>query len=113
VILVPIVFGVLFALALVMPVSDLLALPAVYDAYGIGDSVPWALLVLSVATPPVLYVAGVLLGRGRAPFAQALILVVALAAAFALYFGIVAVVAAIQPPLGVTQLPDLGEIPGH
>lgn len=98
-ILIPIVFGVLFALGLVMPVSDLTALPTVYAAYGIGDAVPWPLLVLAVALPPVLYVVALLLGRGRPPFSRALILTVALAASFALYFGIVALVGAIQPPL--------------
>ena len=99
-ILVPVVFAVLFAFALVMPVSDLLALPAVYEAYGIGGAVPWPLLVLAVVVPPVLYVAALLLGRGRTPFARALILTVALAASFALYFGLVAVVGAVQPPIG-------------
>ena len=98
-ILIPIVFGVLFALGFVMPVSDLTALPAVYAAYGIGDAVPWPLLVLAVALPPVFYVGALLLGRGRPPFSRALILTVALAASFALYFGIVALVGAIQPPL--------------
>ena len=98
-ILVPVVFGVLFALALVMPVSDLLALPAVYEAYGIGDAVPWPLLVLSVALPPVLYAAALVLGRGREAFPRALLLTVALATSFALYFGIFALVGALQPPL--------------
>ena len=98
-ILIPIVFAVLFALALFGPISNLLALPPVYDAYGIGDAVPWPLLILAIVIPPALYVAGLLLGRGRPPFARALILTVALAASFALYFGIVTLVGAIQPPL--------------
>jgi hypothetical protein len=99
VIVVPLVFAVLFALALVMPVSDLLALPEVYAFYGIGDAVPWAVLVVAMATPVVLYVLALLLGRGRPPFARALVFTVALAASFALYFGYVALVAAIQPPI--------------
>jgi hypothetical protein len=99
VIVIPIVFAVLFALALFGPISNLGALPAVYEAYGIGDAVPWPLLILAVVLPPVLYLAGLLLGRGRPPFARALILTVALAASFALYFGIVTLVGAIQPPL--------------
>jgi hypothetical protein len=99
VILIPIVFAVLFALALFGPLSNLLALPAVYEAYGIGDAVPWPLLVLAVALPPVLYLVARLLGRGRPPFARALIFTVALAASFALYFGVVTLVGAIQPPL--------------
>lgn len=98
-IVIPIVFAVLFALALFGPISNLLALPAVYDAYGIGDAVPWPLLILAIVVPPVLYLVGLLLGRGRPPFARALILTVALAASFALYFGIVTLVGAIQPPL--------------
>jgi hypothetical protein len=101
VIVVPIVFAVLFALALVMPVSDLGGLPAVYAAYGIGDAVPWPLLVLAVVLPPVLYVVALLLGRGRPPFARALLFTVALATSFALYFGLVALVGAIQPPLAL------------
>jgi len=97
--LIPIVVAVLFALALFGPISNLGALPAVYEAYGIGDAVPWPLLILALALPPVLYVVALLLGRGRPPFARALILTVALAASFALYFGIVSLVGAIQPPL--------------
>lgn len=98
-IVIPIVFALLFALALFGPISNLGALPAVYEAYGIGDAVPWPLLILAVLLPPVLYVVGLLLGRRRPPFARALILTVALATSFALYFGIVTLVGAIQPPL--------------
>jgi hypothetical protein len=101
VILVPIVFAVLFALALVGPISNLAALPGIYQAYGIGDAVPWPLLALAVVLPVALYVVALLLGRGRAAFSRALILTVALATSFALYFGIVALVAAIQPPLSL------------
>jgi hypothetical protein len=99
VIVLPIVFAVLFALALFGPISNLVALPALYDAVGIGDAVPWPLLVVAVALPPVLYLVALLLGRGRPPFARALVFTVALAASFALYFGIVTLVGAIQPPL--------------
>jgi len=100
-ILLPIVFAVLFALALVGPISNLGALPAIYQAYGIGDAVPWPILILAVVLPVALYVVALLLGRGRPVFARALILTVALATSFALYFGLVALVAAIQPPLSV------------
>jgi hypothetical protein len=99
VIVIPLVFAVLFALALFGPISNLGALPAVYEAYGIGDSVPWSLLILAIVLPVLLYLAGLLLGRGRPPFARALILTVALAASFALYFGVVSLAGAIQPPL--------------
>jgi hypothetical protein len=100
VILIPILFGVLFALAEVTPVSNLVALPPFYEYFGIGEATPWALLVLGVALPPVLFVAGLLLGRGRPPFAKALILTVALATTFALSLGVMAFAAALQPPIG-------------
>ncbi len=93
-------FAVLFALAEVTPVSNLVALPAFYEYYGIGDATPWALLVLGVAIPVVIYVAALLLGRGRPLFARALILTVALAATFALEFGVMAFAAAFQPAIG-------------
>jgi len=99
VILIPVIFAVLFALALFGPISNLVALPAFYDGIGIGDAVPWPLLIVAVALPPILYVVALLIGRGRPPFARALILTVALAASFALYFGVVTLVGAIQPPL--------------
>jgi hypothetical protein len=99
VILIPVVFAVLFALALFGPISNLAALPPVYEAYGIGDAVPWPLLILTVVLPVMLYLAGLMLGRGRPPFERALILTVALAASFALYFGLVSLVGAIQPPI--------------
>lgn len=98
-IVVPLSFAVLFGLALVMPISDLGGLPAVYAAYGITDAVPWSLLVLSVVLPVLLYVAALLLGRGLTPFARSLVFTVALAASFCSYFGIVALVTALQPPI--------------
>ena len=99
-IVIPVVFAVVFALAMIAPISDLGALPAIYDAYGIGGSTPWALLVLNVAAPPLLFVLGLLLGRGRPPMARVLVLIVAAAVAFATYFSVFAWVQAIQPPLG-------------
>lgn len=94
------IFAVLFALATFGPVSNLIALPQVYAAYGIADATPWALLVLGVVIPGLLYLAALLLGRGRPPFARALIQIVALGTAFALGFSLIAFVAALQPALG-------------
>lgn len=99
-IVIPVVFAVVFALAMIAPISDIGALPAIYDAYGIGDSTPWALLVLNIAAPPLLFMLGLLLGRGRPPMARVLVLIVAAAVAFATYFSVFAWVQAIQPPLG-------------
>lgn len=99
-VVVALLFAVLFGLALFPAISDAVVLPIYYDLLGIGDAVPWPLLVLRVAVPVVLYVAALLLGRGRPLFARVLLFTTALAVAFALALGIVALVGAIQPPLG-------------
>lgn len=98
-ILVAVVFAVLFGLALVGPVTDLVQLPQYYAALGIADETPWALLIVVVVLPVVLYVAGLVLGRGRALFGRALILTVALATSFALYFSIASLASALRPLL--------------
>lgn len=100
VVVVALIFAVLFLLAEVTPVSNLVALPTFYDYFGIGDATPWALLVLGVAIPAVGYLVALLLGRGRPVFARALILTVALATTFAVEFGIMALAAALQPAIG-------------
>ena len=100
IVVVALVFAALFALALIPAISDVVALPGFYELLGIGDAVPWPLLVLRVAVPVVLYFVALLLGRGRPVFARVLILATSLAVAFALALGIVALVGALQPPLG-------------
>lgn len=99
-IVIPLVFALLYGLALVVPVSDLVALPGVYDMLGLGASVPWAILITNLVVPIVLFLVALVLGRGRPPFERALIFAVGLATSFALYFGSYAFVQAIQPPLG-------------
>ena len=99
-IIVVLLFAVLFALSEVTPVSNLVALPAFYDYYGIGNATPWVLLVLGVVLPVVTYLVAVLLGRGQPLFARALIFTVALASTFALEFGVMALAAAFQPAIG-------------
>jgi hypothetical protein len=99
-VVVVVAFAVLFALAEVTPVSNLAALPAFYEYYGIGGATPWALLVLGVAIPVVVYIVAALLGRGRPLFARALIFTVALASTFALEFAVMALAAAFQPAIG-------------
>lgn len=99
-VVVGLLFVLLFALAEVTPVSNMVALPGFYEYFGIGDATPWALLVLGVVVPVVIYLGALLLGRGRALFARALIFTVALAATFALGFGVMAFAAALQPAIG-------------
>jgi len=74
-----IVFAVLFAAPLFQAVSDLIA----YPQY-VGGRTPWWLLILAVLAPPVLYAAGLLLGRGRSAVLRTVLLGVGLCAANAL-----------------------------
>ena len=80
-------FGLLFAWALYQAISNAVAVPAFYEA--LGFPVPWWLLTLSVAIPPILYVAAFLLARRLALFGQALVFLVALATSYVLWLSIV------------------------
>jgi hypothetical protein len=94
-----VVFAVLYGYPLFEGISNLIALPGYYAELGIGGSVPWYLLVIGVAAPAVLYLAAVLLGRGRELFPRALILAVGLAATNALALSVVQWAQALQPAL--------------
>ena len=93
------VFAILYAYPLFEGISNLIALPAVYRAGGAGDAVPWYLLIVGVAAPVILYVAALLLGRGRELFARALMLAAGLAATNALFLGVVQWAQFVQPAL--------------
>ncbi|CAN5392290.1 hypothetical protein BH10ACT6_BH10ACT6_12230 [soil metagenome] len=92
-----IVFAILYGYPLFEGISNLIALPAVYDAQGIGGEVPWYLLIIGVVAPFVLYFGALLLGRGRELFPRALMLAVGLAATNALFLSVVQWAAAVQP----------------
>jgi len=94
-----IVFAVLFGYPLFEGISNLIALPAVYEAEGIGGAVPWYLLVTGVVAPVILYLGALLLGRGRELFPRALMLAVGLAATNATFLSVVQWAAAVQPAL--------------
>jgi hypothetical protein len=96
-VIVAVVFALLFALALITPISELVALPPYYAANGIGDATPWPVLIAAVVVPVVLYLVALVLGRERAPFERALVLLVALAASFALHLAAVEFVLQTQP----------------
>ena len=93
------VFAILSAYPLFEGVSNLIALPPYYDSLGIGGAVPWYLLIIGVAAPVILYLAALLLGRGRELFPRALILAVGLAATNALALSVVQWAQAVQPAL--------------
>ncbi len=94
-----VVFALLYAYPLFEGISNLIAVPPYYDANGIGGAVPWWLLIIGVATPVLLYLAALRIGRGRELFPRALILAVGLAATNALVLSAVSWAGAVQPAL--------------
>jgi hypothetical protein len=100
IVLVTLLFAVLHGYTLLLAVANLVALPGVYELFGIGDAVPWWLLVLGVAAPVVLFAAGVLLGRRRSLAQRVLLLAVSLGATNAVALSVAALVAALQPAFG-------------
>ena len=97
VVLVTLLFAVLHAYPLWLAISNLMALPGVYELVGIGDAVPWWLLVIGVAAPVLLFTAAVLLGRRRSLAQRVLLLAVSLGTTNAVGLSIAALVAALQP----------------
>jgi hypothetical protein len=75
------------------------ALPEVYRLLGIGDAIPWWLLIVGVVAPIALFVAGLLLGRRRTLAHRVLLLAVSLGATNAIALSVAALVAAFQPAL--------------
>lgn len=59
------VYGVLYSWDLWEAIGNLVGLAPFYEALGIGDSVPWALLWAGVALPVVVFVFALVLSRGR------------------------------------------------
>ena len=90
-------FAALHGSTLWIAISNLIALPEVYRILGIGDAVPWWLLVIGVAAPVLLFTAAVLLGRGRSLAHRVLLLAVSLGATNAISLSVAALVAALQP----------------
>jgi len=75
---VAILFGLLYAYYLWVALSDLLAFP---DEFFTGTELiakPWALLIINLAMPLLVFVCAVLLGRRRNPLLQALFFVIGL-----------------------------------
>lgn len=94
-----VVFALLYAYPLFEGISNLIALPPFYAANGIGNAVPWWLLIIGVVAPVLLYLAALWIGRGRELFARTLILAVGLATTNALVLSAVSWAGAVQPAL--------------
>ncbi|MGE3193168.1 MAG: hypothetical protein AB7K08_06850 [Microbacteriaceae bacterium] len=74
-------FGLLHVWALFQGVSNLIAVPGFYTQTGLGQYIPWWLLVLGVIVPVAGFVAAILLGRGRLLSHRVALLLVSLATA--------------------------------
>jgi len=91
-------FGLFFAYDLWEAVSNLVSLPSVYDAVGIGsENVPWWLLWSGVLIPILIYVLAFVLGRRQNVFAKALIFLLGLAVVAGLSMGVLAVEEVLRP----------------
>lgn len=101
-VLVAIGFGLLYAYDVWEAVSTLIGLPQFYEALGLTSAeVPWWLLIVGVALPPVVFVLALLLGRRRKLGQFALILLVGLAIVAALSLGAVALEYWLRPVLAL------------
>jgi hypothetical protein len=73
-------FGLFFAYELWEAVSNLVALPAFYEAFGYGaENVPWWLMWVGVIIPVAVYVIAFVIGRHRGVGGKALVFLVGLA----------------------------------
>ena len=100
VVAISVVFGAFFAWDVWEAVSNLVALPDFYDYAGFGrENVPWWVLIVGVVVPVVLFVAAIVLGRGRPLLVKAIVLLVALAVASALGIGVVALEDVLRPTI--------------
>jgi hypothetical protein len=77
--IIAVAFAILYAGPLFWAVSDLVEYPA-----QVGGRTPWWLLIVAVVLPVVLYLGGLLIGRGRTPVLRTIVLGAGLCAANAL-----------------------------
>lgn len=91
---VAIVFGLLYAYDLWEAVNNAIEVPRQFAAIAelgipVGE-VPWTLIVVNIAIPPVVYLAAVVLGRRRSVFGRAVFFAAGLALVAVLTLDIVA-----------------------
>lgn len=93
-------FGVFYAWDLWEAVSTAVELPVFYEVYGFDVAqLPWWVLVIMIALPPVVFVLALWLGRRRRLWQRAVLLIVGLAVVAALTLGLVALEAVLRPAL--------------
>jgi hypothetical protein len=100
IVLVTLLFALLHGYTLLLAISNLVALPGLYELLGIGDAIPWWLLIIGAVTPLLLFATAVLLGRRRTLAHRVLLLAVSLGATNAIFLSVGALVGALQPAYG-------------
>ena len=93
-------FGLFYAYDLFEAVSNLLGLPAYYDAAGLGsENIPWAVLWLGVVLPIALFLLAFIIGRRRNVGQKAVIFLLGLALSAGLAIGVLALEEQLRPIL--------------
>ena len=93
-------FGLLYVYDLWEAISNLVQLPLVYEAYGFDTAaLPWWLLLVGVAIPPVVFGLALAAGRRRSVGVRALLLLLGLAVVAAASLGVIAAEIALRPAL--------------
>lgn len=93
-------FGLFYAYDVWSAVSNLVALPAVYDAVGIGASnVPWWLLWVGILIPLAVFIVAFAVGRRRTVFGKALVFLLGLAVTAGLGIGVLALEEVLRPEI--------------
>jgi hypothetical protein len=91
-------FALFYVYDLWEAVGTMFALPAFYDAYGIGaEYVPWWLLWIGVLLPITVYLIAFIGGRRRNVFGKALIFLVGLAVVAGFSLGVIAFEEILRP----------------
>ena len=84
-------FGLVYAYFVYQAIRNIIELPKSYAAIEQSESVPWALLVIGLAVPVLLYVLAFIIGLRRPVLDKAIIFVMGIAVAAGLGYAIVAI----------------------
>jgi hypothetical protein len=96
------VFGLFYAYNVWQGVSNLVALPAFYDAFGYGaENVPWWLLWIGVLIPIVIFLAAFAIGRKHSAGGKAIIFLVGLAVVAGLSLGVTGLEDIVRPGISL------------
>ena len=84
-------FGLVYAYFVYQAIGNMIELPKSYDSIGLGDSVPWVLLVIGLLIPVLVYVLAFVIGLRRPVLDKAVIFIMGLAITAGLGFTVVGI----------------------